>query len=355
MTEIIHIDGRTLEGGGQLLRLSLSLSSLTKKSFNITDIRGNRGIGFKAGQAGGMKPAHLAAATWLAKATNASTEGLELRSRKLEFRPSNTENEDNPERVKDITWSEIHEAGKTIRREARIDIGSPGSALLVLQAVFPYILYLHKRAANEVDNTPYPVRITISGGTNVWHSLSYEYADQVLFPMLHKKLGLGPFSLKLHNRGWSSGRSSIGKIELEFKPLGIGQAIPEFDYTNRGEIITFHISILAPDERFRSRIKELVASKLLRLCPDADIEFPVYDFSGHPKRLYLLVVAESSNGFRLGRDWLFDEKINNEKPQKTIETLVTKVVRDIDDEISHGGCVDEWLQDQLYVHHFSFK
>ena len=79
------------------------------------------------------------------------------------------------------------------------------------------------------------------------------------------------------------------------------------------------------------------------------MEIAVNGFSGDEKRLYLLIVAESINVYRLGRDWLFDEKINKEKPQKTVERLVGKVMDDLEMEIGHGGCVDEFLQDQLVV------
>jgi RNA 3'-terminal phosphate cyclase (ATP) len=45
----IHLDGRTLEGGGQLVRLATCLAALNNRPVRVTDIRGNRGGG------GGLK------------------------------------------------------------------------------------------------------------------------------------------------------------------------------------------------------------------------------------------------------------------------------------------------------------
>lgn len=58
-TPPVHLEGTTLEGGGQLLRLALSLSSLTHIPIHVTRIRGNRS------KDGGLKPAHLAGVQWL--------------------------------------------------------------------------------------------------------------------------------------------------------------------------------------------------------------------------------------------------------------------------------------------------
>lgn len=63
----------------------------------------------------------------------------------------------------------------------------------------------------------------------------------------------------------------------------------------------------------------------------------------------MLLVAETSNGYRLGRDWLYDQKTKGFKVEETCEKLVLKVVNDLKRELKHGGCVDEHMQDQLVV------
>lgn len=52
--EPLELDGRTLEGGGQLIRIAYCLSALTRKAIRVTNIRGNRSGG------GGLKAQHLA-------------------------------------------------------------------------------------------------------------------------------------------------------------------------------------------------------------------------------------------------------------------------------------------------------
>ena len=363
----IHLDGTTLEGGGQLLRLSLSLASLVRVPFFITDIRGKRGPVSKPGKDGGIKSAHFAGAEWLARATNAETEGLEVKSRELLFKPiagDATNLEDGqraavkklsggfgPEGKPDAVWHDIYEHETITRRESNIIMKSPGSVFLILQAILPYILFSSqpdpKAAASKA--TPVPIRITIEGGTNVWHSPSYEYAYQVLFPMLHTKLGIGPIDMNLGYRGWSTGRATVGKVTFDITPMAQGCALPGFSCQERGHLVKIHVSTFAPNTQFRASIRERVTKALYRLDNKAKIEFAVDEDSGHNKRLYLLLVAETSGGHRLGRDWLFDEKINEEKPHRTVDRLVSKVVQDLNAELAHGGCVDEYLQDQLVI------
>lgn len=84
MAGIVHIDGTTLEGGGQLVRIAVGVSALLGIPIRVSDIRGGRPRG------GGLKPQHLTAVNWLATASFADTDGAENTSRSLEFRPTKT-------------------------------------------------------------------------------------------------------------------------------------------------------------------------------------------------------------------------------------------------------------------------
>lgn len=56
-TEPIEIDGRTGEGGGQLVRIAVALASVCSQPVRITNVRGNRPGG--ARRDGGGKQASL--------------------------------------------------------------------------------------------------------------------------------------------------------------------------------------------------------------------------------------------------------------------------------------------------------
>ena len=350
----IHLDGTTLEGGGQLLRLALSLSSLTQIPIHVTDIRGKR-----PGKVSGLKTSHLAGVKWLAGATAAAIEGMEVKSTRLVFKPSSTRSptrtneglgEHGASKVdeKGGVWEDIFEDGVLIRRQSHIPMSSPGSIPLVLQAILPYLLFSNC-SFMEAQGTAIPLRVTIEGGTNVSSSPSIEYVTQVLLPMLSLKLGIRPIATTLQKRGWSIGRSQIGSVTFEIEPSPPGFILPTFSFQERGKLAKAHVSILAPDATARNSIRDKVTAQLLAHSPEIEILFPVDENSGSEKRFYLLVVAETSNNYRLGRDWLFDEKARNLSTEQVCKKLVSKVIKDLKMELKHGGCVDEYMQDQLVI------
>ncbi|KAL8690114.1 MAG: hypothetical protein Q9218_004363 [Villophora microphyllina] len=353
----VSLDGRTLEGGGQLLRLAVSLSALTYIPVHVWDIRANRAPRKASQQAGGLKPAHLAAVEWLAKATRAETKGMIKGSSDLHFRPLERPSglDVNESKSKDDyqtgTWQDVHDGDSLIRRETYIKLSSPGSVCLILQAILPYLLFHNPQLstqANQPNNkqvTGVPLRVTIEGGTNVSKSPSIEYTSQVLIPLLVEKVGIPPMSVQVIKRGWSSGRADIGAVQFDLKPFASGSKLPKFHFSDRGEVVKMHVSILAPDSTMRERLRGKVIEKLLARHPNVEVLFPVEEDTKNGARWYLLIVAETSNGYRLGRDCLWDRKSKSD----TLEAVASFVVKGIEQELERGGCVDEYMQDQLVV------
>ncbi|KAI4189739.1 MAG: hypothetical protein L6R41_001255 [Letrouitia leprolyta] len=360
----ISLDGRTLEGGGQLLRIALSLSALTYLPIDVWSIRANRAPRKPNQPAGGLKPAHLAAVEWLAEATGADTRSMVKGSQELLFIPlrrtldltseaSSRQNSGQASKdTRNGVWHDVYDGNKLIRRDTRIHLNSPGSICLILQAILPYLLF---HSPNSTTNTgqagegaaiaSVPLRVTIEGGTNVSKSPSIEYIDQVLIPMLVQRVGIPPVTIKILKRGWSSGRVDIGAVQFDLIPFVRGSKLAKFNFSDRGEVSKMHVSILAPSQSARNSIRDRVIESLLGRYPEVDILFPVEEDTKNGARLYLLIVAETSKGYRLARDILWDRKINS----ATIDIVMNTVVKELAKEIEGGGCVDEYMQDQLVV------
>lgn len=318
--DTIHLDGTTLEGGGQLLRVALGLSSLTAKSVNITNIRGKRYGG------GGLKAQHLTSMLWLGQASNARISGAGLKSKEITFTPNAL-----PSLHPDISSGDVS-----------ITQSTPGSINLVLQAVLPYLLFC---GAQD------PIRLRVTGGTNVSNSPSYDYVEQVLIPMLGL-MGIRGMTSTCHSRGWSTGSTRLGSATFSITPLST--SLPAFQFTERGRIVSVRATIIAPrdaERDFRDNLDLMFEKRMERIFgetrePELEVTF---EDSQHEKRYYLLLVATTSKGMKLGRDWLYDGGVRVGKAGQVVPNIVRKVSDDLIAEIQHGGCVDEWMRDQLAV------
>ena len=339
---LVHLAGTTLEGGGQLLRLALSLSSITRVPFRITDIRGNRPSG------GGLKLQHLTAVKWLATACDAKVEGAEKGSRQLTFIPGGGDGSSTP-------WvkEEVFAGGRVVRN-IKITQSSPGSIGLVLQAILPFLVFSDGATTSTSKSGPGPsaIHLEISGGTNVPFSPSYEYISQVLLPAL-ERIGILSISTSLQCRGWTTGRQEMGRMTFFITPLTHGASLPAFSFTNDNDsqdavsdLEKIDISILAPREA-RKLLRRETRTALDLAFPDVPTSIILDEDSQHAKRIYLLLVAHKTSGHRLGRDWLYDKKITD--MNVAAQALVRTVVRELREEVQAGACVDEFLQDQLVV------
>lgn len=141
---IVDIDGRHGEGGGQILRTSLALAMITGKTLRMDGIRAGRAKP-------GLRRQHLACVEAAAQLCNAEVRGAELGSQRLDFTPHS------------ISGGEL-----------RIDIGSAGSTMLVVQTILVAAI-----AAKQ------PLRAVIVGGTHNPLAPPFDFLSRVYLPLLH--------------------------------------------------------------------------------------------------------------------------------------------------------------------------
>ncbi len=170
---MIEIDGSYGEGGGQILRMSVALSALTKKPVKVFNIRANR-------PNPGLRRQHMIAIKAVAKICNARINGLQVGSTAIEFFPGNLKG-----------------------GEYEFDIGTAGSITLVLQACLLPSLF--------GENT---TKLKLIGGTDVKWSPPWDYFQNVTLPLLEK---MGAYvEAYLDRRGYYP--AGGGKAEVIIEP-----------------------------------------------------------------------------------------------------------------------------------------
>ena len=140
---MLEIDGSYGEGGGQIVRYAAALATHTQTPIHITNIRANR-------PNPGIRPQHYAALNFLKQLCNAETEGINVGSEEVLFKP-----------------------GEITPGSYNYDIETAGSITLVYQAC---ILAVH--------DIKYPLSISLIGGTDVRWAPSWDYFTQVFIPTL---------------------------------------------------------------------------------------------------------------------------------------------------------------------------
>ncbi|KAL5337126.1 RNA 3'-terminal phosphate cyclase domain-containing protein [Aspergillus crustosus] len=409
--EAVRLDGRKLEGGGQLVRIAVALSALTGRAVAIDNIRGNRG-GKK-----GLKASHLAAIETLGELSGSTLVKAQVGSTSMDFYPP-------------LEQDKARETNKDIN----IRLPTPGSVFLVFQALYPYLM--HTASVNKIY-------LSITGGTNVSSSPSYDYVAQVLVPNF-ARVGLPPLEVRLEKRCWSLGPGHghpDGKVVFAIDTLrGANGGAPRHEVPSidlhryrRGTISQIDITILAPNDQLnfgtqhkrnnkassdvkeRTNAEQLEEPETVREFMENQVhkklrkrlkELPrtVFSSSSHsesgdpdPKRktqkvsikthttevthhrscMYVLIVAHTSTGFKLGRDALYGSLQDQSKPKtprpkkgqkRPQEDMVSNVNRLVDQCVEsfaqelwdprlqeadatdrHQPCVDEHMRDQLVV------
>jgi len=156
----VRIDGSLGEGGGQILRTAISLSAITRKPIEVTNIRANR-------PKPGLRPQHTAGIKIIADLFHAKYENVKVGAEWIRFSPSDR-----------------FEGGLV-----KYDIGTAGSIPLILLTVVP--------AVSLSNNS---LQIEITGGTDVRASPTIDYIKYVV---AESYLSIGSrFSVEILKRGY---------------------------------------------------------------------------------------------------------------------------------------------------------
>ncbi|CAK9831965.1 RNA 3'-terminal phosphate cyclase [Anthophora retusa] len=185
MSSSIQIDGSLGEGGGQVVRIALSLSALFKIPVKINNIRARR-------SKPGLASQHLKGAELLRNMCNAELQGAYIGSTDLEFKPGHSH------------------ADKT--DTFFVDTGTAGCICLLVQVALPYALFLPRRDA---------VTLILKGGTNVPMGPHVESLTEVFRPLLNK-FG-ADFDCRVIKRGYYP--KGGGEVHLYIKPVHTLKAI----------------------------------------------------------------------------------------------------------------------------------
>lgn len=148
MTEYIAIDGSRGEGGGQILRSSLSLAMATGKPLRISNIRSGRAKP-------GLMRQHLTSVRAAKEICGATVRGDAIGSTELEFSP-----------------------GPVRGGKYDFAIGTAGSSILVLQTILPALIL-----------APEPSVVTVEGGTHNPQAPCFDFLDRCWTPAIN---AMGP-------------------------------------------------------------------------------------------------------------------------------------------------------------------
>lgn len=170
---MLVIDGSQGEGGGQVLRTSLTLAAATRTPFRIENIRAAR-------KRPGLMRQHLASVKAAAAVSSAEVAGAAVGSSELTFRPQS------------LVGGEHH-----------FSIGSAGSTTLVLQTVLPLLLLAEE-----------PSRIVLEGGTHNPMAPTFDFLELAFAPCL-ARMG-APIHLTLERAGYFP--AGGGRLVAEAEP-----------------------------------------------------------------------------------------------------------------------------------------
>jgi RNA 3'-phosphate cyclase len=284
------IDGSQGEGGGQVLRTSLTLACISQTSIQLTNIRAKR-------SKPGLQAQHLQAARAVAAISQAKVYGDKLGSQSLYFQP-----------------------GPIQSGEYRFDIGTAGATSLVLQTILLPLCF--------ADGVSY---VTITGGTHVSWSPAFHYLERHWLPVL-RHMGVRA-SLILDRSGFYP--RGGGQIRAEIHPI---KALTPLHWTDRGQLL--EISGLSGAANLPAHVAQRQRDRAIQRLGEA-AKIDILEMSAPSPGSMILLQAdyERGGGCYVGLG----------KKGKPAERVAEEAVKSLEKFKVTPATVDEYLADQLLL------
>ena len=304
---MLELDGSLMEGGGQLMRMSVGFSALLKKPVKIFNIRGKR-------SKPGLKAQHLAGIRLVRDIVGAELTGDELHSTEIRFVPSEAEDQ----RVK--------------KRNFAADTGTAGATTLLAQVALPSLIFAPEK----------PVEATLKGGTDAEMAPMADFTREIFLPNL-RRFGAN-FELRINKKGYFP--KGGGEIVLRVEEPDVSTPLKAVDLSDPGEIVRIHVRASVAGKlplKIAEEMSDAAKNILLRHFDERKVEVKVESlkeekFFGNGSSI--LIKAETSTGCVLGGSAIGGPKV---KPWKTGEKAAREILqcRDV--------CLDQWTQDQVIM------
>ncbi|KAG7086664.1 hypothetical protein E1B28_002604 [Marasmius oreades] len=305
MTTRVVIDGSVLEGGGQILRNAIALSALLSKPVTIQNIRAGRSQpGLKNQHRTGLELAANIASAELIGATNGSSE--------VYFTPPTCSQSSHP----------IHHEADSV---------TAGATTLLFQVALPLLLFGEKRRT-----------LTLKGGTNAIQAPQVDYTRHVFLPMIRRAFGVSDVTLHIKRRGYYP--KGGGELFIEIEPTP--GPLRNMTCLERGNVRSIYgIAHLAglPGQLGRDMVNGAMDRLKKAGYPEVNIDYKREkreDTVGAGSGIVLW--AELDGGGLLGASAVGKKGVD---ARKVGEQAASFLIQQLD----AGGCVDEWLQDQLII------
>merc|ERR1719483_399182 len=297
--EFLEIDGSVMEGGGQILRMSVGLSALLSTPIRINNIRAGRA-------SPGLKAQHLTGLTLVRDLSGGKLEGGEFGSVDVSFVP-----------------------GQLRSGQFRADTKGAGAVCLLAQVSLPCALF-----------SPSMVSLNLRGGTNAQMAPQIDEYTEIFLPNI-SKFGF-QFDFEVVRKGFFP--KGGGEVNFFLKPVKQLKSITMTDPGVVESVTGWSFTAGSLPQRVAEQMTAAAKKHLqeanipgLRGVP-VNIETYKEDSSSAPySGSGIVLVAKTSTGCILGGSALG-------APRTSPEDTGVKAAEELLEAVECGGCVDKYIQ-----------